>query len=187
MQSLIYITYIIGAQTMKRIYSLIVITALAALIPFLALAQDDQPLTKPELDKFIADTPDFINWAEKQEQLADKDIGEMAADKMIRDYLSKKDWNPERYFNVFSRVAMGVQLLQRKPIGAEEKAMIEAQIESIKKNTALSPEAKKEMIDAMNMLTGGQFGGGMVNTDKKELELIKSRQAELLRILEMGG
>ncbi len=139
-------------------------------------AEQQEPLSAAELDRFIGDWPDFVAWSEAADD-------EATPERWLRD----RGWLAERFFYVTARVSAGLVELESGGRGAQAGGGFEQQRAAIQQSPHLSAEQKEQLIERLDRQRDGTAESEVASTGRQpsaaELALIESRRDKLQQIL----
>jgi len=149
-------------------------------VNLLAWEEEPEPFSLNELNKFIADLPQFSQWAQKEfrEPGTTKLPGiplAVTLDKETKTFLIQMGWKPERFFYILSHVYAG--------LSSEDVvvAQIESELELIKNNFSLPQEQKKQLLDILKKdIEKTQKAQATYMLPLQEQRLIDSKRKQLL-------
>ena len=161
-------------RSLPAIAMLTLMLALLAGVPL--RAEQQEPLSAAELDRFIGDWPDFVAWSDGTDV-------EAATERWLGD----RGWLPERFFYVAARASAGLVELEAGGRGEQAGGGIEQQRAAIQQSPHLSDEQKEQLIERLDRQRDGAAESAVASTGRQlsaaELALIESRRDKLQRIL----
>jgi hypothetical protein len=163
---------------------------LSTTLSFPARAKKEQkPATGKEMDKLIADWPDFSRWcAERTKKIENaENPAEIFATVNNNDldaFLSRKGWEPDRFRYVTGVCSAGTWIAYLQSKNPEIAAEFDANIEEVNQNTEMPAEDKKQAIAALQEAKKVALGVNASNASitEEELTLVKPRLDKLLAI-----
>lgn len=186
-------------KQVKKIAVAIVLLAVFALfvnVTYAADAPAQEPFTKAELDKFLADYPEFAAWAQKAgNSLEDVDSSQEVAaamqyNKEIQEYLEGKGWTADRFFYVLSHIGMG---LMRSAMGDGNMSaadQLQMQRDMIANNPAIPENDKKEALAELDeAIAETRKNADLLNQDipEEELALILANKDKIMEVMTSGN
>lgn len=161
-------------RSLPAIAMLTLTLALLGTVPL--RAEQQEPLSAAELDRFIGDWPGFVAWSEDADD-------EATSERWLRD----RGWQPERFFYVAARVSAGLVELEAGGRGEQADDGFEQQRAAIQQSPHLSAEQKEQLIEQLDRQRDGAAESAMAPTGQQpsaaELALIESRRDKLQQIL----
>ena len=168
------------------------IAAVATLLVLIVLpttfvsAQAGGTLTQADLDKFIADFPEFVKWADDKGDVWDRDeamSGGTEVGEEIQNYLQDKGWDVQKFFYVFTTVVHETLLSTHG--GGDMAAMLQAQRESIANNPDMPADQKEQALAELDkaILQAGSGAGMGMEIHPDDTKLIQANKDKLLEAL----
>jgi hypothetical protein len=163
---------------------------LSTALSFPAQAKKEQkPATGREMDKLIADWPDFSRWcAERSKKIEDaKDPAEIFAAVKNEDldkFLASKGWETDRFMYVAGVCSAGTWIAYLQSKNPEIAAQFDASIEEVNQNADMPAEDKKQAIATLQEAKKTALGvdASHASITEEELALVKPRLEKLLAI-----
>ncbi|MBF0180388.1 MAG: hypothetical protein HQM03_10240 [Magnetococcales bacterium] len=116
----------------KQFVALLLWVALLGLTgsPATASTNEQTPFTKTEMEKFITDYPNFIQWLSKRNSRFESLhspwlMAGMRYDKEFTARLAENKWDPDRFFYLLNHINTGLLLTASEKMEAEAKARME--------------------------------------------------------------
>ncbi len=176
---------------MRKILALVGLLTFVPGVVFFVAAQDvavEEPFTKGELKRFLADWPAFVSWAEnKGEQYQNLEAPGAGGrwSREMEEYLGGTGWKPERFFYVLSHVTYGMLVVQMQQV-PEITSQLKEQMAAVENDPNL-PEAQKQvLLSQMGQAVAqtAQLGQHGKDLPYQEIELIKANKEKLLAVIE---
>lgn len=181
---------------MKKSFVVLLLTLALFLPATTSQAQDmgqQKAFTADELDKFLADYPDYMKWAmakgmAMQSQQQEPTMEEvMAMRQEINDFLAKRGWSsPERFMYILGQVSLGMLPMQGGGGSNDMLSALKAQRSMIENNPNIPESEKKSALaDIDETLKELAETPQMVQQQVKpeELALINERRDEIMKVL----
>lgn len=162
------------------------------LLPGALLAQSQQsPFTLEELNRFLADFPQFLAHMEEQghmvENTANPDAWKAAEMRDIyTDYVQSKGWSVERFSYVASHVSQGLVAAEVRTRTPEIESQLAEARESIMSNPSMSQAMKQQMLAQLeqSMAQTRELEKTGEDIPQSEMALIQSNKDRIRKVFE---
>jgi len=152
--------------------------------------QDQKPFTSQELSRFMRDWPDVVKWLDSHGRNVSNNenpgaLANMFAGSDFVAYLNGKGWKLDRFGYVTVEVALCLTALAIQEHMPSTNSQIQDSINQIQSNPNMTDAQKKSAIEQMKAVQS-QMMGLSVNVPQSELSLVKPKQDELKKILDIN-
>ena len=150
---------------------------------------DQPPFSASELSRFMRDWPDVVKWLDSHGKSVSNanNPGAFAQAFTGADftaYLGTKGWKIERFGFVTAEVARCIVALEIQNQMPQANSQIQDSINQIQSNPNMTNAQKQAAIEQMKAVQS-QMMGISVNVPESELSLVKPKQDELKKILDI--
>lgn len=176
-------------MTAKRVGFLLFILGLVA-VGSVHAADDPQPFTASELDRFLEDWPAFTVWAQERGEALDSISDPSAlmgalAGIQADSYLRSRGWEPERFFYVAGHTWMALFTVEAEAQAPGMTADIDEAIEEIRSNPGMSADQKEPAIRQLEEVKALLLDlDSFFAVPAGELELVRARHDRVREALE---
>lgn len=151
---------------------------------------NQQPFTAQELSRFMRDWPDVVKWLDSHGRTVSNNenpgaLANVFAGNDFAAYLNGKGWKLDRFGYVTAEVAMCLTALAIQEQMPTANSQIQDSINQIQSNPNMSDAQKQSAIQQMKAVQS-QMMGISVNVPESELSLVKPKQDELKKILDIN-
>ena len=152
-------------------------------------ANEERPFTAEEIDKFLEDWPRFNTWAIQQGQRIDSAPDPTMLMRMLPGmqpgaFLRTAGWTVERFSYVAGHTWMAIITLETEAAAPAMVADIDAAIEEIRANPAMTAAQKRPAIEQLEGAKAMMLGlTSYFSVDPVELELVRERADRVREVL----